>query len=564
MAKVLRLLLICGTLPRLSAYPVDLDAEAKCHSLVSLVQVQVKLGADPKELKVSADHTDQVHRHEEHKKVEHHNEAVMTKEERKKEEKEAEAKAERKKNPISVPMSCTLLGAVVLIMVLFYYVNSPNRAVASGTWMVVSNTLSIYCSILVFHIYRSVWIMIDGEDPESLEVAVPKLRMVAWNLARFLVLQLILWYLLWALQGRSSDMQACGSMGAHIVGFAAIDVFGGVQQTKMFRQSPFSAGLDAILTICLLGCGYLCIGVARTHCFGVGQHAGLKPGRKAEGSAMPHHGKATAEDQSPSQHDHSEGNSGGAEHDVSSGHSEAEEFCEVCAEGENESAALCVGRVIEQTIEFACCGSLAKLENVPKGHSDADVTGMSIACVIVFGVLVAAVTLKCWCIRQGYGQTVRRAATIFQSTIAMTLGWTLVYWEKWYFWNATHDVGVEKGDVVLARTVMFALFFCGAFILILIIAWAGDRKYISHVSVSAFVTVLGLGLGLAWESVISVALQGLSVTLSQLNELLLHFSLAAAVIPAWKWYILPHAIAAEHMEHHHEEFEVAKASTTVG
>merc|ERR1719247_2844421 len=62
-----------------------------------------------------------------------------------------------------------LFGSMAMIMAVFYLVSYNDKDIVDGTWLVISNAVSLFCAVLLFLSFRDLIALItDGEEVRRL------------------------------------------------------------------------------------------------------------------------------------------------------------------------------------------------------------------------------------------------------------------------------------------------------------------------------------------------------------------------------------------------------------
>lgn len=125
-----------------------------------------------------------------------------------------------------------LVGSIAFVMVLFYLVNSHVKTIVSHTWSMINLSVSIFSAVVSYNVVSKLIELgletVDGSPGRIL--------------SRFL--QLFGWWILVAgllFCARDSPLHLLshGTIGGHILGFAAIYLFGDICLSEFFKTSPW-------------------------------------------------------------------------------------------------------------------------------------------------------------------------------------------------------------------------------------------------------------------------------------------------------------------------------------
>lgn len=418
--------------------------------------------------------------------------------------------------PVSNAIAVAVLGILFFIMSLFYLVNYPDEDIQRATWSCLSSTISIFCAVLIWgglkevmHLCISPMLQEEEEHHDLLphskaDVIIP---FVEFSLT-FGLLQFVLFSVL----HRPRWLSALSTIGAHVLGFSAIDAFGTFQHVQPFRDTWYYSALCVPLCAVVL--------LAAFHFFD------MKRRQTAAHTKL-----------------------GCAHH-----------WLVECCDSENESAGFILGLLASQVVRFAIGGKLEPNEGYPWHKTYSQVAELFVA-ACAFGALVVLSSKGLLFMEhkrssiKGHPQSafeepdlVIRSIQMTQATLSMAFGWCFLHCGRWLFWAVTNDHGVGDGDLMLARLLQALVFsyslFAGIFVLDLFADQSeDDRGY------RALIRGCGLVLGLSWESAFDEAIKDLGrnfETETQRTLLTNSFAIAVCVVvlPAWKMYILPNSMGS--------------------
>jgi len=400
----------------------------------------------------------------------------------------------------STVMAWLLLGSIAFIMIIFYMVNSSDSDIRKATWAALSSTISIFCSVLIFNGTKEVSVDFFGDSPGD-HHAPPTLPSLCISFVRLTLFLIVVHTMLIIFRTNKWFLKVCGTMGAHVVGFAAIDAFGGLQQFAPFRNTPALSSLVIPVTVFALILSWLVAGVLRRLLV------------RALGTRC----------------------------------EDAEVWDKQCELTENEFAGLVVGLIVSLVVRFFITGHLSPVHGAPRGKTKQEIwlLGSASACL---GVLVVVMTeLLAGLKQEGAGQLSKRIARVTLSTLAMSMGFCTLYWGQWFFWNSTSGRGVGDGDKMTARMVMAMVFSVLVFGAVYAVDSLADRAARRAVGLRELIGGLVLTLGLSWEAAFLQAFEGVGNSYEDhfaatVADVVLTGFLCGLVMPAWALYILPHAV----------------------
>lgn len=494
---------------------------------------------------------------------------------------------------INLCISLMLLGSVTFIMVTFYLVNHRDEDIKKIAWSVISTTISIFASVLVFQAIEGVveTYIIDGKST-TVTIVIYMVQMVIW----WIILQILLAYFAGAMTKRFQelkidehtvfkdekiasleakkqrkwdsehqeevkkvkteheemvkkqkeslelDVKCWATLLGHITGFAAISGFGSIQQA-LPPKLYYTGGVPVVAGIGVAGV-YSASNWIRFKI--MTKRRGAK---QSIGDKM-YQGEAT--------------------------------------ETENDVMALAVSFLFVQVIRQILTGSLPDIEGV-----DGDDVVISSKVPYLMAACGAAacflLLFKCAAIPEKGGYF-PRCHIYIRLILSMMMSWSLLFSIDYFL---VHYVGVDEDGSICTVTAALIATFVG-FGLIFIFdkivdlfkpeehkegegepAHEGKEKeeheekkkfsvLVKEQLTKAFqACIMGLGIlvGFAWERAFDAAVSG-AASADAFNsippcfvKLIVASALALIVIPAWKWYILKVALENPYEEEEESEEE---------
>jgi len=236
---------------------------------------------------------------------------------------------------------------------------------------------------------------------------------------------------------------------------------------------------------------------------------------------------------------------------------------------EDESISFGLGFLVSVSVRSGLKGCLPGMEWEPEDTGTHQQTSYLLAAVIIFGFLVVCASVLRRITKDdddSYRRKRERFADISELTMSMAMGWSLLYWGYWIFWDATGGQGFSsKGNLMVCNLELVMIFTFFSFIMLIIVDAIADRSRRLEAAMRALQEAFVLLLGLSWEGSFIRAMdsvdRGSSETARTGVLVGVVVVLCAMVIPAWIWYILPAAQRYEvhdgdadevHPEHHSE------------
>jgi len=395
-----------------------------------------------------------------------------------------------------------LLGMVSFQISLFHLVNFPDKDVQHFTWMSLSQTTSIFCAVLVWTTLKMTIEYCFGEQPGDGRVTSKGTE--ATVMIVFICMFVVVELALSALRHRHSSLHVLGTLGAHTVGFAAVDAFGEIQQTAPWRDNPVFSFADAFTTMLVLF--VLCFVATQ-----VRKHYAI-PLESTE------------------------------DHEV------IERWEEVSCEFEDEFCGFVVGLLNTSSMIYAVTGYLPPIQGSPFNRTRQEVQSLGL-CAVGIGILLICFIIFTHKMREIVeNKAVLRAFDVTESVLAMTFGWCFLFTGRWLFWVSTNDQGVGDGDIMSARMVQALVFSFFVLAMIFPLDFLADNNYIDEKGMRALMASFGLLLGLSWEGAFDQAIEALGREMQDtpqmqfLTMVSMSVALCIVVLPAWAMYVLPAAL----------------------
>lgn len=420
--------------------------------------------------------------------------------------------------PVSDAVAFMLLGMVAFQISLFYLVNFPDEDIQQFTWWSLTQTISIFCAVTLWHsIKTTVEFLLKEEATDSpLGDGVPEtteVHLCILFISLFIFCQLVMGTL-W--RNRVS-LTSFGIISAHTVGFSAVDAFGEIVQMHPWRDSWMAV-------------------VAGTSILGFILFVMLQATTRLRKHRSEQYCDTDEDKEMVTRYD------------------------DVCVEMENEFAGFVLGLMCTQAIIYSITGTMPPIEGFPFGKTMPEVkslmgaSGGAIITLMLFIIFIRKVYKD-----REVSPFMSRAIEIIEMTISMTIGWTLLFAGRWLFWVSTKDEGVGQGDLMSARMVQALAFSFVSFACIFVIDFLADRGALDTSALRSLMSAMGLLLGLAWEGAFGEAIEGIGRVFEDQPKThivimdTLGLSLCAIVLPAWAMYVLPSSMDAAKGEMEEEE-----------
>lgn len=399
----------------------------------------------------------------------------------------------------STVIALMLVGMLAMFASLFCLVNYPHKNINQVTWTILSSTISLFCSVLIFSALKAV---IGMCVREKIGIHGHHLK-PNWTVTWFSFAELIFTFILgqsfmvWYRQ-RHYRLMAWATIGGHMTAFAAIECFGNLYHYAFSSSWQRGCVLVLLASSAMWGLSELASYVRRTY---------LSPQAKEQ----------------------------------------QELFIEECDDAGSEYVSLTIGMLISLLARHMITGELPPVHGSPRNKTQTEIwqlfawaTGLIL--VLVIYTVASHTELR----KKNQSGSLAHLA---QYTLSMSAGWCLLSWGQWLFWSSVGEY-MSETDKMQARMIMAmafsALVFCFIFIFDFIAA-----NFATQFGMRAIISTMALLLGLAWESVFVLSIESISGHYLELPvqyiccELGLTGILLAVVLPGWVWYVLPKAEEAK-------------------
>eukprot|EP00927_Polykrikos_kofoidii_P085638 TRINITY_DN9360_c1_g1_i1.p1 TRINITY_DN9360_c1_g1~~TRINITY_DN9360_c1_g1_i1.p1 ORF type:complete len:586 (-),score=137.08 TRINITY_DN9360_c1_g1_i1:55-1812(-) len=414
--------------------------------------------------------------------------------------------------PVSDAVSCMLLGMICFQMALFYMVRYRDEYMQTFVWYCISATISIFCAVLLFGTVKATLFHKSHEAQEEEErIALgqtPTLEDIKYSFFLWAGLFIFLQAILFPLRHADIMLKATSCIGAHILGFAAIDVFAMFQQTAAYRESTASLFQAAVISGAVM----------------IGSCLVFTTLRKLIDNTA-----------------------------------DTDEWRTECQDCEDEFCGFVLGMLMRNVVVRHVTGDTPPVHGddfgkTPKMVSDLGAICGGMAVFILFSTLVVG-PLK----HMVVNGVLHRTIDIILECVSMCFGWSCISLLGWKLWSNTNDKGIAGGELIVARVVLalgcsFLVFFSvlvSGFLFNAINSVLG-REIFTIQGTKALCNAFGLLLGLSWEGAFGEAIGALGrrATTPENKFMVMNglgICLCVIVLPAWVLYVLPdvHAIKEE-------------------
>lgn len=378
--------------------------------------------------------------------------------------------------------SFMLLAGIAIVMGIFYMVNSPSELVAKSTWSMLNTVVSIFCAVMTYGLVNDVLkkvLKLPGEDgmpPGVASLISASIQLIVW--------WYIVVFLLFLVKSSALRLKGYGTVGGHILGFAALSVYGQLALIDAFSGSPWMTLLDIAIALLTMGLLFMTSRLVRiclqaAHCVG--------------------------DEDDARWHDQS----------LDTG---------------NDFFALCVGFLISMLMRFVITGKLPSIEGEMGGASSRQVWRLTLGglALFVFGGVLAGV------LHISGGDEESTKSRVLTFALSATMDAAAFAWLFAAMWK----VG-DKETEVMGHCIISLGFSVFAALVVLLLS-----RVPSGFLRGAFAAI-GLMVGLSWEKTFDAASEGVAEMdlFAGVNreylKVFLSLGLLLIVLPAWMVYILP-------------------------
>lgn len=384
--------------------------------------------------------------------------------------------------------SLVLVGSLTFVMILYYYMNCRRKRVVSNTWSMIVTAVSIFAAVLLYGtVGKAINLIMNWDEaanpPTGGDIMNAAVQLVFW------------WYLvtivLFITKGSPLHLKAYGTIGGHICGFAALEVFGEIAQSSTFNTSSGQTVLVIVIQVAALSLlFYSSRGVAALM-------------------------KKYAGDDDEEDYD--------AWHDQS--HDTGMDFF-----------GLTTGFMISMFVRFLISGEVPSIDGELGGKSAGEATAL-----VCTGLAFLAVATALAFVHPSGNNPLASLFDFGTNVITLAGAFCTLFGVMW----AVHGAWSETmGHIAVA-----CLFSLIAIVYIIKISLINQyRPQCSTRALNAWFNGIGLAVGLSWEKVFDSAMDGIGDT--QMFEgtsdkskatatMLLSLWLFLVVFPAWMLYMMP-------------------------
>lgn len=403
-------------------------------------------------------------------------------------------------DPVTGLVSMMLFGCVSWVVSMFYFVNYPDEEIQHATWTTLSTMISIFAAVLLFSATTET--LVDFAGLVIHHHGEPSPGTLFWGWFRWIVLTLLHQIGFVYLKDSPYQLKVFANIGGHLVGFGAIDAFGVTLHISEFSNSCTACLMGVVLAMIVLMTKTLVIHWLRLKWFEEQEWSGK------------------------------------------------ESWIEVCTESESESLGLSIGLFWSMLIRFSIAGTLPAVHGDPQYKNDHQVWLLFASSLFLVPMVVWIAIVRDGLQEREANEKLLWFFEVIYETCQMAMGWTLLYWGYWYYYDWMMDKHGSGGKVGM-RIIMAIMFSALSFMAIVWIDFVADRTANASVEkgMRSMLKTFALLMGLAWEATFTSAVKAIGHEFEGHEATFvidgLVLTICAVVLPAWALYIFPKTFGAD-------------------
>lgn len=435
---------------------------------------------------------------------------------------------EDKASPAGVAMAATLIGAIVFMMLLYYFTNYDDSDIKKQSWEIISMTISIFCSVLMFQSFND---LVEANVIDTYNLGpfgtflVDMVHMLVW----FIFMQALLaWFsgaltvdydkmkgnpdeIAEELETREVEIKCYAVLTAHLTGFASINAWGSLQQLPFFTSHPILAFLAVIIAFFgIYGLQRLTAKMRELVALG-------DDGEKDPFETM---------------------------------------WDEETEEAENDVMSLTLSFMTVNAWRFVIIGCMPNnegKEEAPACDSEDLYSHSGLQMMILWGSALCF-TAGVFCMKYWEPKSwettglpvsptvAKRLALDAVTSVSMCFSWCSFYGVQMVL---AGSVSIFHGEGELLSVVLALVCSIGVFGLTLPLDWLADQEWTDDkcdAGIRATIDAFALLVGFSWEQCFDNSVDALasSTPHPHWSKFLLSMFCASLLVPAWKWYMLPY------------------------
>jgi len=486
-------------------------------------------------------------------------------------EEEGEEGEEIEYSEVDVGVGGMLLGSVAFVMLLFYFVNWQDDDIRRYSWSIISTTVSIFTSVLMFHgineaivafleeflgmggngyfyllisytfflcwfalmqvviayetgslgayapadLNEETWCIANAmrwDYGHAIDPKFVRTQTAAKSIADINDTELFVMKRKTKLDQMQTKTLAMRTLFSHMTGFACIHAGGELQHIPFFAQSP---SMVLLATVC-------------------NRFFLLTLFKLTESHDMPRRAYTACKEEEATEDPHFM----------------CADLCrEEVQEAENDVASLATSYLLVMAMRYSLTGVLPNAEGLEEPPIE-----ITYQCILsLYGCGVGCMIVVILLLHSGLPGKFRQAM-VFQNTMGMSLSWCIFWATRWLAAGSKTLEELRMDPETMEGRILLALLLSGIalgviFFLDHIADSAGDASETSNI-IQNFINALSILVGFSWEHCFDFALEAVASKTSNPNLMKLMFTGAVAVVitPAWRNYILVKVIQLNRLQ----------------
>lgn len=389
----------------------------------------------------------------------------------------------------SLSLAYLLIGGVGALMVVFHFASCRSLEIKLATWRVLNMTLSIFVAVLLYGTLKE--FIVHTFEPSHR-------AMVVTTLAIFVIFFVGSHVVLFKLKGGDpTQLQAWGTILAHMCGFAAMYSFADLQILHSLEVGFWGYFL-------MVGAAAVIIGA-----LSYASDRAMKRVASADGTMD--------EDEL--------------------------KWIETCEEADDDIFCLAVSFLIVLFFRYAIMRHPQAYEAGRADHVTQSNANRLLACSVGFALLVllGAIAMKKVQSRIRTPRA-RRFANIVQHLNSMIMAWSFLFWAEWQLYVSGWKETVIGGCLVISIFMTMYGFLCVFFLNFVEHHFRANKSL--QRAMTSLELALGVLIGFSWERAFDVGFEEIYLKFEgqsggSVIVALMSLALIAVVGPAWRYHILP-------------------------
>lgn len=416
-------------------------------------------------------------------------------------------------NSIATAAYLMLAGSFFFYLLMFYMTSTGHESIERATWNVVSGAIALGCTTMLYQAFKLTWFLALGDGDISFMTQNVQAGI------RFLLLMVIFPFVQTLFRGRVVPLAVLSSLGGNVIGFAAIEIMGGLLSLPPWNSSPLFYFCGIQIAVVAMVTLMIIMHFVVKGAFGPGQ-------------------------QEPTE--------------------EYLTFKEACENAENTGLALSIGFLISMLGRFVVQGEMPALGGLPTVRPANQITmllGMAGASIVITCIISVAFRFLKHSNSPRIPPRLRsplaaRITKTFKLVWLLGSAWLVFYYVQWAFWwsNPGGGATTTMANEIIASMLTCIVATTGSFgsivVLCLLFDILGRRK---DAALRDMTSTFSLVLGFSWESAFYVTIRGVGLEYDNPRQGMgavigLMCMACVMILPVWGWLIVPKALGIKDAE----------------